>query len=191
MTPDVELTRILRDVAGGRREEADRLLEAVYADLRRLAARHMRAERPDHTLQATALVHEAWMRLIDQRSVEWRDRAHFLAMASNIIRRILVDHARRRRTDKRGGDRQRVAGPEPIADLAATDVDLVGLDDALRDLAELSPQQAMRFFGGLTIPEIAEVLELGRRTVDREWSCARAWLFEALQPGDGDGSRAG
>jgi RNA polymerase sigma factor (TIGR02999 family) len=156
-------------------------MHAIYDDLRRLAIGHMRAERDDHTLQPTALVHEAYIKLIDQRSTDWKDRMHFFSVASQIIRRILVDHARARNAAKRGGGMRRVPIEAAEQLLAGSGVDLEALDDALSELAELDERQAriveLRFFGGLTLDETAEVLAIGRRSVDREWQCAKAWLY--------------
>ncbi|MHC4428876.1 MAG: sigma-70 family RNA polymerase sigma factor [Planctomycetota bacterium] len=186
MEPEAQdqLTQILRDVAGGDRSALDDLLSAVYNDLRALSARHMEGERANHTLQPTALVHEVWMRLIDQRSVQWRDRAHFLSLASQLMRRILVDHARGRHSAKSGGDLHKLTIQEADAVVDAQEVDLVALDEALAKLADINPVQTrlveMKFFGGMTIDEIAAVLGMGKRSVDREWACAKAWLFREL-----------
>jgi RNA polymerase sigma-70 factor, ECF subfamily len=179
-----DITGLLRAATNGERQDVDALMSAIYADLRRIADNQLRNERSDHTLQPTALVHEAWIRLVDQHATDWKDRAHFFAIASRVIRRILVDHARGKGAEKRGrGYRQvsiesaELAGPE-------ANLDLVALDQALEELAELDPRQAgiveMKFFGGLTIEEIAEALSMGRRSVDRQWSAARAWLFVRL-----------
>lgn len=168
------------DSAGGR-EGLNALSQRLYDDLRHLAAAHLKSERPDHTLQPTALVHEAYLKLIDQRSTDWRDRMHFFAVASRIIRRILVDHARERNAMKRGGGQERV--PMEFAELIAGSkgADVVALDDAMTALAEIDERQAkiveLRFFGGLTIEEIAEVLSISDRSVDRDWRCAKAWLY--------------
>jgi RNA polymerase sigma factor (TIGR02999 family) len=184
------LTRILKRVAAGDRGDFNDLLEAVYDDLRGLAGHHLAMERRDHTLQPTALVHEAYLRLIDQRNVQWQDRAHFFAIASQMIRRILVDHARSRKASKRGGGAQRLPLselPELSAGGAGDMVDLVDLDDALQRLARISPVQSdiveLRYFGGLTIEEIAKVTDKGKRTIDREWQGAKAWLFRELHGG--------
>ncbi|HMP38409.1 MAG TPA: sigma-70 family RNA polymerase sigma factor [Phycisphaerales bacterium] len=185
-------TRLLSRVAAGDRSDLDRLLEVVYEELRRLAQVHLRGERADHTLAATALVHEAYVRLVDQREVAWQDRAHFFAAASRIIRRILVDHARARHALKRGGRRAGDAGRIELDALESPEdgIDVIELEDALTRLAEIDERQAriveLRYFGGLTIDQIAEVLDLGARTVDRDWRCARTWLYEALRPGDDD-----
>jgi len=162
------------------------MLPLVYAELRRLAAGYMRRERPDHTLQPTALVHEAYMRLIDQKRVDWRNRAQFVGMAAVMMRRILVNHARDRVAGKRGGQQQRVpltvaveAGPG-----AAPELDLLSLHDAVDRLTELDARKGriveLKFFGGLTMGEISEVLEISVATVEREWSFSRAWLQNAL-----------
>lgn len=179
--PQLNLTQLLHVASSGDRRNLDALMAAIYTDLHRLASRHMLAERRDHTLQPTAIVHEAYMRLIDQRNTSWRDRAHFFAVASTIIRRILLDHAREHKAAKRGGGRERVPIEVAAEVGSASNVDLIALDSALAELADVDPQQAkiveMRFFGGLTIEEVAEVLGIGKRTVDRQWQCAKAWLF--------------
>jgi RNA polymerase sigma-70 factor, ECF subfamily len=184
------LTQLLRAAAAGGRGNVDALMAAIYDDLRRLALGHLRSERQDHTLQPTALVHEAYLKLIDQRLTDWKDRAHFFAVASRIIRRILVDHARERGAAKRGGGSSRVAIDD--VELAASDegVDLMALDDALAALAEIDAVQAqvveMRYFGGLTIEEIAEALDIGKRSVDRHWQVARTWLCFRLADSAGE-----
>lgn len=178
---DANLTQLLRATASGDRSQLDALMSAIYQDLHRLARKHMKVERDDHTLQPTALVHEAYMRLINQHSTDWKDRVHFFAIASRIIRRILVDHARERGAAKRGGDVRRIPldGINPVAEVAG--VDLLALDEALHELGEIDSQQAkiveLRYFSGLTVEEVAELLGIGKRTVDREWQCAKAWLF--------------
>jgi RNA polymerase sigma factor (TIGR02999 family) len=138
----------------------------------------------DHTLQPTALVHEAYLKLIDQRTTDWRDRAHFFAIASRIIRRILVDHARQKNSAKRGSALQRISLDHADLPLPNSSMDLIALDEALDELSTLDDRQSkiveMRFFGGLTLEEIAEALEMGRRSVDRDWSAAKAWLFFRL-----------
>jgi RNA polymerase sigma factor (TIGR02999 family) len=178
--PNEPATRLLIDWTNGNREVAARLLPLVYDELRRLARGYLQRERPDHTLQATGLVHEAYLRLVDQTAVNWQNRAHFLAVAANQMRRILVDHARRHRAGKRGGEWCKVEFDDALAPAAARSVDVIALDDALEDLMKLHPQHSqiveLRFFGGMTIEEVAEVLELSPRTVQREWRLARAWL---------------
>jgi RNA polymerase sigma factor (TIGR02999 family) len=160
-------------------------LPLVYNELRALAESLLQQERPEHTLQATALVHEAYVRLIKQEEVQWQNRAHFFAIAAQAIRRILVDHARGHARQIRGGDRERVRLDEDVAVSPERDLDLVALDEALSTLAQLHPRQAqiveLRFFGGLTLRDVAEVLAVSPRTVDGDWSMARAWLRRALQ----------
>lgn len=184
--PSGDVTELLSEYREGNREALDRLLPMVYGELRKIAARYMRAEDVSHTLQPTALVHEAYMRLVDQRDVEWQNRAHFFGVAAQLMRRLLVDHARGRNRQKRGGGLQvvpledhDVAGPAPDGGL-----DLVELDGALDRLAELSPQQGriveLRYFGGLSIEETAEVLGVSTMTVKRGWAMARAWLHREL-----------
>jgi len=174
------LTQLLVDGTRGDRKALDALLPLVYDELRRLAKGHLRRERPDHTLQPTALVHEAYLRLIDQRSVDWRDRAQFFGIAAEMMRRILVNHARDRRAAKRGGGATRMSLDEAVDFFEERDVDLVALDEALSDLGSLDAGQGkiveLRFFGGLTIEETADVLEVSTSTVKREWSLAKTWL---------------
>lgn len=183
-----EVTRLLRELDGGDPRVADRLIPLVYEELRRLAASYMADERPDHTLQPTALVHEAYLRLVDQRSVRWRSRTHFLAIAATAMRRLLIDHARRHRAEKRGGGR-RVTLSEGIAGGEAADLDVLALEEALTRLAEIDGRQAhvieLRFFGGLRVEEAAEVLGISPATVKRDWQHARAWLRRELDAGSG------
>ncbi len=192
---NANVTQLLRAAASGDRRDLDALMGAIYDDLRRLAVSHMRAEHDDHTLQPTALVHEAYLKLVDQRSTDWRDRVHFFAIASRIIRRILVDHARERLAAKRGGGLERVSLEEAEAPAPERPVDLVALDEAMKELAELSERQAkiveMRFFGGLTLEEIADLLSVGRRTVDRDWQVAKAWLYCRLGEGSAEPADGG
>ena len=191
LMPDSDVTQLLRSVASGDQRDLNALMAAIYDDLRRLAVVHMRGERGDHTLQPTAVVHEAYLRLIDQRSTNWNDRSHFFSVASCVIRRILVDHARSRSAEKRGGgDRGASLGHiDPAA--PAPGIDLLALDEALVDLQELSPRQAqlveLRFFGGLTLDEIAQMQQIGRRSVDRDWAAAKAWLYCRLGETDDEG----
>lgn len=173
------ITQLLVAWGEGRREALEDLVPLVYDDLRRVAAGYMRHEPPGHPLQPTALVHETYVRLIDQTRVKWRDRVHFFGVAASMMRRILVDHARRRRADKRGGNWERVT----LADVAAEDpreLDVLSLHEALERLAAFDPQQAriveLRYFGGLTIEETAEVVGVSPATVVREWTIAKAWL---------------
>jgi RNA polymerase sigma-70 factor (ECF subfamily) len=176
-----DITQLLIAWSEGRREALDDLMPMVYADLRRVAANYMRREAVDHALQPTALVHEAYVRLIDQKHVQWRNRAHFFGVAAGLMRRILVDQARRRRAEKRGGGWERVT---LVGDEAAVEnhkeIDVLALHEALERLASFDPQQEriveLRYFGGLTIEEAAEVLGISAATVVREWTIAKAWL---------------
>jgi RNA polymerase sigma factor (TIGR02999 family) len=185
-----DVTRLLQDWAGGQREALDKLIPAVHDELRKLAGGRMRHERPDHTLQVTGLVNEAYMRLIDQKRVQWRDRRHFFAIASECMRRILVDYARQRGTKKRGGDKVMVELDEFVDAAEERGINLIALDDALAALNELDPRQAkiveLRYFGGLTVAEIAETLDVSPATIKREWDTARIWLAAQLKK---DGSR--
>jgi RNA polymerase sigma factor (TIGR02999 family) len=156
----------------------------MYKELRRLAAYHLKRERVGHTLQATALVHEAYLRLVNQREVDWKNRAHFFALASNIMRRILVSHARKRAAVKRGGEDQRVSFSVAELSFQKKEVDLITLDDALNRLAKRDSRKSrvveLKFFAGLKTDEIAELLQISGATVEREWNFAKAWLFRAL-----------
>jgi len=169
----------------GNREAESRLVPLVYDELRKLARHYMRSERPDHTLQATALVHEAYLRLIGQREVDWHNRAHFFGVAAQSMRRILVDHARAHLAEKRGGADKAMSLDEASAIGNAGRGDLVVLDEALARLAARDPRQSriveLRFFGGLKEEEVAEVLGVSSRTVKREWRMARAWLYKEIQ----------
>lgn len=183
-----DITLLLHAAASGDRRDLDALMAAIYQDMRRLAMSHMNGERRDHTLQPTALVHEAYVKLIGQRSTDWNDRLHFFALASRIIRRILIDHARERQALKRGGPGTRVSIGEHDAPAPARDLDIIALDEALLELARLDEQQAriveLRYFGGCTVEEVAELLGIGKRSVDRQWQIAKAWLFDRLQERD-------
>lgn len=185
MTSEVNITEILVAASAGQRESLDQLLPVVYDELRRLADSFMRQERADHTLQPTALVHEAYLRLIDQRAVNWQNRAHFFSIAAETMRRILVNHALSHKAVKRGGEVTRVAIDEAVSFAGAREVDLVSLDEALKRLAELDPDQAriveLRFFGGLTVKEVAEVTRISTATVEREWRTAKAWLQDQIK----------
>jgi RNA polymerase sigma factor (TIGR02999 family) len=178
------VTELLVDWAEGDKAALDRLMPAVYDELRRLAERHLAQERPDHTLQATALVHEAYVKLVDQRSVRWQNRAHFFAIAAQLMRRILVDHARRRDALKRGNGGRKLSLEDVIDETPAPAVDILALDRILGTLATLDVQQErvveLRFFGGLTVEESAEVLGVSPTTVKREWRVAKAWLYREL-----------
>ena len=177
------LTHLLQDCNWSNEHARDQVLPLVYDELRRLARAFLARERSDHTLQATALVHEAYLRLIDQRRVDWMNRAQLVGVAAVMMRRILVNHARGRAADKRGGDAVRVS--LTLADIGeAPSVDLIALNSALDALAAIDARKSriveLKFFGGLTTAEMAEVLELSPATIEREWSFARAWLYDAL-----------
>ena len=181
------ITRLLVAWGEGNEQARDELLDAVYGELRRLAHHHLRRERPGHTLQTTALVHDAYLQLVDQRHVRWHNRAHFFGIAAHLIRRILVEYARRRSAGKRGGGAINVALDPAMAVSHPRDVALVALDQALHALEKVDPQQSriveLRFFGGLTVEETADVLGISPRTVKREWRMARAWLQRELESG--------
>lgn len=184
-----DITRILVDLRGADRKTAlERLLPLVYGELRALAGARMRHERPDHTLQPTALVHEAYVRLMGGEAPPWTDRAHFFRAAAEAMRRILVDHARKRARVKRGGDRVRVPLSDPIAGRADDPAEILALDEAIQRLDEQDPRTAdvvrLRYFAGLSVEETARALEISERTVKREWSFARAWLYDALRSQD-------
>jgi len=181
-----EVTQLLVDWGKGDQGALDQLIPLVYDELRRLAGRYMRRESQGHTLQTSALVNEAYLRLVDQKNVQWQNRAHFFGVAAQLMRRILVDHARSRSRAKRGGGAQMVS----LVEQAATSkevAEVIALDDALKNLAEMDPRKSqiveMKFFGGLTTEEVAEVLKVTSRTVEREWRKARAWLNRALNKG--------
>jgi RNA polymerase sigma-70 factor (ECF subfamily) len=184
MGSSASVTKLLIDWGKGDRNALDEMLPLVYDELRRLAAHYLRQERPGHTLQTTALVHEAYMRLVDQKHVDWKNRAQFLGLAAEMMRRILVNHARDRAAAKRGGKAQRVS-LSIAADLSIQpDVDLLALDEALTELSKLDPRKSriveLKFFGGMTTEEIEEVLQISSSTVEREWGLARAWLYRAV-----------
>jgi RNA polymerase sigma factor (TIGR02999 family) len=185
--PQHDVTRLLVEWRHGDQAALAHLLPLVYDELRRLAQRYLQSERPDHTLQATALVHEAYLRLVDQRQAQWHNRAHFFGIAAQMMRRILVDHARQQHAAKRGGAEPKLSLDEAVHVSAERAVDVVALDEALTALAALDPQQSqiveLRFFGGLTIEETAEVLGVSPATVKRDWSMAQAWLYRELRTG--------
>ena len=184
---DHAVTALLQAWGGGDLAARDRLLPLVYGDLRRRAARYLRRERPGHTLQPTALVHEAYLRLAGPQRMPWTGRAQFLAVASQAMRRVLVDHARSKRAGKRWGHRVQVPLEEGAATSLPREVDLILLDESLDELAALSPGQArlveLRYFGGLTTEEAADVLGVSHATVERRWNLARAWLFRRVTQG--------
>jgi RNA polymerase sigma factor (TIGR02999 family) len=178
------ITRLLRAWAAGDSDALDRLTPFVYAELHRLAVRAMAAERPDHTLQPTALVHEAYVRLMTSKDVVWKDRAHFFALAARLMRRILVDFARTRQSEKRGGGHTPVSLEEMTVVSRQKAPYLMALDDALNRLAEVDARKSevveLRFFGGLSVEETAEVLKVSRDTVLRDWKMARLWLLREI-----------
>ena len=181
-----EVTQLLQQWGEGRQEALDRLLPEIYAELRKLASSYLRRERRDHTLQPTALVHEAFLKLVDQRAVRWQNRAHFFGIAAQAMRRILVDHARAHAADKRGAGAEKVSLDDSDFAGVMPNIDILALDEALTRLATFDLQQSrvveLRFFGGLTMEETAEVLHISPATVGREWTMAKAWLFAELGP---------
>ena len=180
-----EISRILSDWNAGNRESADTLLSLVYRELRKIAEQHMRKERVEHTLQPTALVHEAYMRLIDISDIDWQSRAHFFAVSANVMRNILVDYARARVTEKRGGRLKRISLDDAQGLSDEAEIDVLAVDEALKELGKFDQRQSkiveLRFFGGLTIEETAHVLDISPATVKREWVMARTWLFRELK----------
>ena len=183
--PSHDVTQLLKAWSGGDQQALNALMPTLYAEIRKIAASYLRRERPDHTLQPTALVNEAYMRLVDQSAVQWQNRAHFFGIAAQIMRRILVDHARMHKAEKRGSGVNPTVLDEALDIAANRQLDFVDVDDALKTLAELDARQAriveLRFFGGLSIEETAEVTQLSPATIKREWSSARAWLRRELE----------
>jgi len=181
------VTQLLLDWREGDEQALEELLPMVYGELRRLAGSYLRNERSDHTLQPTALVHEAYLRLVNQDQVPWQNRAHFIGVAARIMRHILVDHARQHRALKRGGELQKIPLDDALGLFAKENIDLVDLDDALDQLTKRDARQGqvveLRFFGGLKNKEIAVAMSLSESTVKREWEHARAWLFRKLKEG--------
>jgi RNA polymerase sigma factor (TIGR02999 family) len=188
MASSTDVTALLDGWGRGDQDALDRLLPLVYAELRRIAARQLRRERAGHSLQPTALVHEAYLRLVDQRRVDWQDRAHFFGVSAQIMRRILVDHARRRRAGKRGDDVQRVSIDQDVEAPSRDETSVLALDRALERLERVDSGLAriveLRAFGGLTIEEAAHVLKVSASTAKREWRTAKAWLTRQLGAGD-------
>jgi RNA polymerase sigma factor (TIGR02999 family) len=179
-----DITTLLQSISGGDPQDINRLMNLIYDDLKRLAIKQLRSERHNHTLHPTALVHEAYLRLVNQHKTTWQNRLHFFSIATRIIRRILIDHARERGALKRGGKLQPISIFGHDVEEVQTSVDLLALDEALTELADLSERQAriveLRFFGGLTISEVAASMGMGSRSVDREWQVARVWLYHRL-----------
>jgi RNA polymerase sigma factor (TIGR02999 family) len=187
--PAVDVTSLLAAASDGDPAALDRALPLIYDDLRRQAERLLRRERADHTLQPTALVHEAYLRLVDQTRVDWQSRGHFLAVAAIAMRRILVNHAKAKGRLKRGGGGRRVDLDQLVAITGATDPDLVALDEALTRLADIDARKVrvveMRFFAGLSIEETAEALAIAPATVKRDWTMAKAWLLREMTSSNG------
>ena len=179
-----EVTQLLRAWSGGEESALEKLVPLVYGELHRLAQRYMARERPGHTLQTTALVNEAYLRLVDSRQASWQDRAHFFAVCAQMMRRILVDRARSRQALKRGTDAPALELDEALLVVEERGADLVALDDALKRLAALDPRKGqvveMRFFGGLSVEETTEVLKVSKETVMRDWKLAKSWLRRGL-----------
>jgi len=184
-----DVTMILQAVGRGEKAASEDLLPLVYEELRKLAAARMARESAGQTLQATALVHEAWLRLVGDEEQDWKSRAYFFAAASEAMRRILVEHARRKARLKHGGGKERVNIENVDLPETAPDEKILLVNDALRQLEQSQPERArvvsLKFFGGLTNKEVADVMEIGERSVDRHWVCAKAWLFQKLQEGEG------
>lgn len=179
-----EVTELLRRWSRGDVAARESLVPLVYDELRRLARYYLASQRSDHTLQSTAIVHEAYLRLAGRDHVQWENRGHFFAVAAQLMRRILVDHARKRNAAKRGGAQLTLLVDEAVEPSSQRELDLVALDDALKALAELDARQSriveLRFFGGLSIEDTSRLLEISPATVKREWSTARAWLYEEI-----------
>jgi RNA polymerase sigma-70 factor, ECF subfamily len=187
-----EVTVLLSELAKGNPDAESKLIPLVYNELRRMADRYMRRERADHTLQTTALVHEAYLKLVEQHSVDWQSRAHFFGIAAQVMRRVLIDHARGHVRDKRGGGQENVPLDEALVFSPGRSAAFLELDEALDRLAAIDRRQAkiveLRFFGGLTVEEVADILTISPKTVKRDWSVAKAWLHGALKESYGDGA---
>jgi RNA polymerase sigma factor (TIGR02999 family) len=183
--PSPDVTVLLSELARGNKDAASKLMPLVYNELRRLAGGYMRRERSDHTLQATALVHEAYLKLVKQRSVDWQGRSHFFGIAAHLMRRILIDHARGHLREKRGGAQEVLPLDEALVFSLGQSAELVRLDEALKRLATLDLRQSkiveLRFFGGLSVEETAGFLGISPKTVKRDWSMAKAWLRSELR----------
>jgi RNA polymerase sigma-70 factor (ECF subfamily) len=179
------ITRLLLELSNGNRDAVDALMPLIYHELRHLASNYLRRERPDHTLQPTALVNEAYLRMVDQTRANWQNRAHFFGVAAQMMRRILVDHARAHAAEKRGHDFQKLSLDENIDKAVERSEELVALDDALKNLVNIDEQKAriveLRYFGGLSVEETAEVLGVTPITIKRHWRMTKAWLFGQMQ----------
>lgn len=186
--PSKQITQLLVLWRQGEQQALDQLIPLVYRELHRMAERYMRRERPNHTLQASALIHEAYLRLVDQREAPWQSRGQFFALSAKLMRRILVDHARSKGYAKRGANARQVTLDEGVATSGKRAADVLALDDALEDLEALDPRKSqiveMRFFAGFSLEETAEALEISVPTVEREWRAARAWLHKAMTSGE-------
>jgi RNA polymerase sigma-70 factor (ECF subfamily) len=181
-----QVTQLLKAMHAGDAQAAESLLPLVYAELHRLAKGYMRRERPDHTLQATALINEAYLKLVGE-DIDWNSRAHFIGLAANVMRRVLVDYARAHNAKQRGGGLQRVEMQDELAISAAQLDEVEHLDEALKKLEKENPRQArvveLRYFGGLSVEQIGALLQIAPRSVKRDWALARIWLFRQLRPG--------
>jgi RNA polymerase sigma-70 factor, ECF subfamily len=188
-----EATKLLSEVTQGNEEAAEKMIPVVYDELKRLARSYMRRERPDHTLQTTALVHEAYLKLIQQRSLDWQSRTRFFGIAAHIMRRILVDHARGHLREKRGGRQRSVSIDQALVFAPEQSQELIRLDQALGRLTKLDPRQGkiveLRFFSGLTVEQTADLLGISPKTVKRDWSIAKAWLHGEMKRGDDNVTR--
>jgi RNA polymerase sigma factor (TIGR02999 family) len=191
-SPSTEITGLLRAWGGGDDGALAKVVKLVYPELRDLARRCLSGERPNHTIQATALVHEAYLRLVDIRQIKWQDRAHFFAVGARVMRRVLVDYARARNCAKREGEVRRATFDDALLLSAEPDPMVVRLDEALEKLAGFDSRKAqvveMRYFGGLTAGEIAAVLRISSQSVNRDWSLAKSWLVREMNGGGGDGT---
>jgi RNA polymerase sigma factor (TIGR02999 family) len=183
-----DATQILAEINAGNADAAARLLPLVYDEFRAMAARYLHHERADHTLQPTALVHEAYLKMVDQSRVDWQGRTHFFAVAAQAMRRVLIDHARHHSRQKRGGGRHKIVLDEAVALSPQRDEEVLALDEALVRLAAVDARQAkiveLRFFGGLTVEEVGQVLGVSKRTIEGDWTMARAWLKRELSRED-------
>jgi RNA polymerase sigma factor (TIGR02999 family) len=193
-SPSSEVTVLLSELTRGNKEAGEKLIPLVYDELRRLAKSYMQRERPDHTLQATALVHEAYLKLVRQEVVDWQGRSHFLGIAAQLMRRILIDHARNHLREKRGGVQHVLPLDEALVFAPERSEEFVRLDEALERLSKLDARQGriveLRYFGGMSIDETSEVLGVSPKTVKRDWSVAKAWLHAELRRTDGNFPRA-
>jgi RNA polymerase sigma-70 factor, ECF subfamily len=190
LVPEQDVTALLVEIANGNQAAQEKLVPLVYDQLKKLARRYMRRERADHTLQTTALVHEAYLKLVGQHSPHWQGRAQFYGIAAQLMRRILIDHARRHLREKRGGSQVILPLEEGLAFTPEYSEDLLKLDEALDRLSKLDPRQSriveLRFFGGLSVEETSRFLNVSPITVKRDWAVAKVWLYGELRPGNGD-----